>query len=172
MRQIIIFGSSRSFGNTRKIVNDVIAQSNIDLVDLNTLDITPYDYEHRNQSDDFIPLIERVVTYDKIIIATPVYWYSMSTQVKIFLDRFSDILTIRKDLGRKFCEKKLFVLASFNSSYPMGFENTFEQICEYMGMEYLGTSFIYSGTENLEFLINNISQVEKAKLMLNIDQYP
>jgi hypothetical protein len=54
----------------------------------------------------------------------------------------------------------------------MGFENTFEQICEYMGMEYLGTSFIYSGTENLEFLINNISQVEKAKLMLNIDQYP
>ena len=96
----------------------------------------------------------------------------MSTQVKIFLDRFSDILTIRKDLGRKFCEKKLFVLASFNSSYPMGFENTFEQICKYMGMEYLGTSFIYSGTENLEFLINNTSQVEKAKLMLNIDQYP
>jgi len=105
MRQIIIFGSSRSFGNTRRVVNDIIAQSNIELVDLNTLDITPYDYEHRNKSDDFIPLIERIVTYDKIIIATPVYWYSMSTQVKIFLDRFSDILTIRKDLGRKFRRK-------------------------------------------------------------------
>ena len=88
---------------------------------------------------------------------------------KNFLDRFSDILTIRKDLGRKFRGKKLFILASFNSSYPMGFEATFEQICEYMGMEYLGTSFVYSGTENLEFLKNNISQVEKAKLMLSIE---
>ena len=172
MRQIIIFGSSRSFGNTRKTVNDIIGQANVELVDLNNLDITPYDYEHRNLSDDFIPLIERIVTYDKIIIATPVYWYSMSTQVKIFLDRFSDILTIRKDLGRKLRGKKLFVLASFNSSYPMGFETTFEQICEYMEMEYLGTSFIYSGTKNVEFLTNNISQVEKAKLILNINQYP
>ena len=144
----------------------------MELVDLNNLDITPYDYEHCNLSDDFIPLIERIVTYDKIIIATPVYWYSMSTQVKIFLDRFSDILTIRKDLGRKLRGKKLFVLASFNSSYPRGFEDTFEQICEYMEMEYLGTSFVYSGTKNLEFLRNNISQVEKAKLMLSIDQYP
>ena len=36
-------------------------------------------------------------------------------------------------------------------------------------MEYLGTSFVYSKTENLEFLKNNISQVEKAKLMLNTD---
>ncbi len=169
MKQIIIFGSSRSFGNTRKTVNDVIGQANIELVDLNNLDITPYDYEHRNQSDDFIPLIERLVTYDKIIIATPVYWYSMSTQVKIFLDRFSDLLKIRKDLGSKLRGKKLFVLASFNSSYPMGFETTFEQICEYMGMEYLGASFVYSGTKNLEFLTNNISQVEKAKLILNID---
>ena len=86
------------------------------------------------------------------------------------IDKTDDVYG--KDLGRKFRGKKLFILASFNSSYPMGFENTFEQICEYMGMEYLGTSFIYSGTENLEFLINNISQVEKAKLMLNIDQYP
>lgn len=54
----------------------------------------------------------------------------------------------------------------------MGFETTFEQICEYMEMEYLGTSFIYSGTKNVEFLTNNISQVEKAKLILNINQYP
>jgi multimeric flavodoxin WrbA len=168
MKQIIIFGSSRSFGNTRKAVNDIIAQTNIDLVDLNTLDIAPFDYEHRNISDDFIPLIERIITYDKIIIATPVYWYSMSTKVKIFLDRFSDILTIRKDLGRKLRGKKLFVLASFNSSYPMGFETTFSQICEYMKMEYLGSSFIYSGTENLEFLNNNISHIEKAKLALDI----
>lgn len=170
MRQIIIFGSSRSFGNTRKMVNEVKEQNIIDLVDLNTLNITPYDYEHRNQNDDFIPLIERIITYDIIIIATPVYWYSMSTQVKIFLDRFADLLEIRKDLGRRLKRKKLFVLASFKSSYPIGFEATFEQLCDYLGMEYLGTSFIYSGTENLEFLKNNIIHIEKAKSILSINR--
>jgi len=34
--------------------------------------------------------------------------------------------------------------------------------------EYLGSSFIYSGTENVDFLQKNISHVEKAKLTLGI----
>lgn len=168
MEQIIIFGSSRSHGNTRKAVNEIIGKSCVELVDLNTLNISPYDYEHHNQSDDFIPLIEQLVAYEKIVIATPVYWYTMSAQIKIFLDRFSDLLTIRKDLGRKLRGKKLFVIASFNTSYPKGFEDTFEQTSEYLGMTYLGTSFIYSGIENLEFLEKNISQIEKARTILNI----
>lgn len=120
---IIIFGSSRSFGNTRKALNDVVGKSSIELIDLNDFDISPFDYEHRNAEDDFIPLMEKIADYDTLIIATPVYWYSMSTQHKIFFDRFSDLLKIRKDLGRKLRGKKLFVIASFQSSYPRGFED-------------------------------------------------
>lgn len=101
MTQVIIFGSSRSFGNTRKVVDDILDSAGIELCDLNNFNISPFDYEHRNQSDDFIPLIEKLLAYDTCIIATPVYWYNMSTQHKIFFDRFSDLLKIRKDLGRK-----------------------------------------------------------------------
>jgi multimeric flavodoxin WrbA len=168
MTQVIIFGSSRSFGNTRKVIEDILCCSGINLFDLNNFDISPFDYEHRNQKDSFIPLIEKLIDYDTWIIATPVYWYNMSTQHKIFFDRFSDLLKIRKDLGHKLRGKKLFVIASFGDSYPKGFEDTFEQICEYLGMEYLGTSFIYSGTKHEDYLEKNKAHTDNAKLKLGI----
>jgi len=92
----------------------------------------------------------------------------MSTQHKIFFDRFSDLLTVRKDLGRKLRGKKLFVISSFGESYPKGFEDTFEQICEYLGMEYLGSSFIYSGIKLDQYLQQNKAQADKARLKLGI----
>lgn len=168
MSQVIILGSSRSFGNTRKIIDDIFDFSNTPLFDLNNFDIRPFDYEHLNQNDDFISLIQQLIAYDIWIIATPVYWYNMSTQHKIFFDRFTDLLTIQKDLGRKLRGKKLFVIASFGDSYPKGFEDTFEQICEYLGIKYLGTSFIYSGTKHERYLEQNKAQVDKAKLELGI----
>jgi multimeric flavodoxin WrbA len=168
MSQIIIFGSSRSFGNTRTAVTDIIGSSNIPIVDLKSLNIAPYDYEYRNRSDDFIPLIERVRHFETIILATQVYWYTMSSIMKVFVDRISDLLDIRKDLGRKLRDKKLFIIASFGTSYPKGFEDAFEQTSEYLGMKYLGASFLYSGTESQEYLKNNLFQMQKARLCLNI----
>lgn len=168
MNKIIVFGSSRSFGNTKHAIDEIVGQAAIKLIDLNALKISPFDYEHHNKDDDFIPLMEKLVTYDAIIIATPVYWYSMSAQHKIFFDRFSDLLSIRKDLGRKLKGKQLFVVASFQSSYPRGFEDMFEQICKYLGMKYLGSSFICSGTEDNEFVRNNVAQIEKARTILGL----
>ncbi|MCX7343320.1 MAG: NAD(P)H-dependent oxidoreductase [Proteobacteria bacterium] len=165
---IIILGSSRSHGNTRKAINQIIGKCDIPLVDLNTLSIKPYDYEYLNKSDDFIPLIERIVEFDTIILATPVYWYTMSALMKIFIDRITDLLDIRKDLGRKLRGKKLFVIASFGTSLPKGFEDTFEQTCQYLGVEYLGTSFVYVGENDEQFMENNQQAIEKAKLILPI----
>ena len=167
MAQVIIFGSSRSHGNTRKIVDDITEGYSLPFIDLSDFDISPFDYEHRNQDDDFIPLMERIVRYDTLIIATPVYWYQMSTQHKIFFDRFSDLLKIRTDLGRKLRGKNLFVISSFQSSYPKGFEDTWRQICDYLGMNYLGSSFVYSGTEDKQFLKNNAAHIAKAKAIIN-----
>ena len=168
MTQIIVFGSSRSNGNTRSAVEKVVGDKSIELLDLSDFDITPFDYEHRNSGDDFIPLMKKILTHDTIIIATPVYWYQMSSQHKTFFDRISDLLSIEKDLGRKLRGKNLYVIASFSTSYPEGFERTFEQICGYLGIRYLGTSFIYDGTDEQEFLKNNINHIAKAKKALGI----
>jgi putative NADPH-quinone reductase len=164
-KTIIIFGSGRSFGNTRQAVLDIIGDRDIPLEDLSTLDIRPYDYEHRNQDDDFLPLMERIVQYDLIVLATPVYWYSMSSVMKVFVDRFTDLLEIRKDIGHKLRGKKLFIIASFGGG-SKGFETPFEETCGYLGIEYLGTCFICKGEESAEISEKNKLEIQKAKKVL------
>jgi multimeric flavodoxin WrbA len=159
---IIILGSSKSFGKTRKAIEEIIDKIEIPVIDLKELNIGPYDYEHHNSNDDYIPLMEKVIEHDLLVLATPIYWYSMSAVMKIFIDRLSDLLDIRKDIGYKLRGKKLFVIASFNTSLPKGFEDCFEQICNYMGMKYEGCSFICSGN-NLELNKKNRSQIIKAR---------
>lgn len=169
MTPAVIFGSSRRFGNTRQVIDELFVHANIPLFDLSDFNMSPFDYEQNNRNDDFIPLIKQLMYYDAWVIATPVYWYSMSTQHKIFFDRFADLLKGEKDLGRQLRGKKMFVVASFGTSYPEGFEILFQQMCDYLGMEYLGTSFIYKGDEeNENFIINNKVHAEKARLTLGI----
>ncbi len=163
---IIIVGSSRSSGNTRKAVDLIIGNSSIPIIDLKTLNISIYDYEHQNKDDDFLPLIEGIMGHDLIVLATPVYWYTMSATMKIFLDRLTDLLDIRKDLGRKLRGKKLFIIGSLGStSLPKGFEDAFWQTSEYLRMEYKGCSFICS-TDNPEVKKVNEVEIEKARNVL------
>jgi multimeric flavodoxin WrbA len=44
-------------------------------------------------------------------MVTPVYWYTMSGIMKVFFDRFSDLLRIEKDLGRKLRGKSMAVIS-------------------------------------------------------------
>jgi putative NADPH-quinone reductase len=161
---ITILASSRSSGRTREAVEMLVGNS-FPIVDLNDLEISYYDYEYNNIDDDYLSLMERVVKYNMIILATPVYWYSMSAQMKSFIDRISDLLDIRKDIGRKLRGKDLFVVASFSTSLPKGFEDAFSQTCEYLGMNYKGCAFIYNG-ERQDFLQRNIEEIKKAKKIL------
>ncbi|GAB4187400.1 MAG: hypothetical protein Tsb0015_06060 [Simkaniaceae bacterium] len=151
---IIIFGSSRSDGNTKRAINAFDPENKAALVDLNDVKISPFDYEHKNFEDDYIDLMEKIIKYEHIVLATPVYWYTMSAQIKIFVDRLSDLLTIRKDLGKKLSGKKLSVLASYSTSLPEGFELAFSQTCNYMDMKYIGCFFHYAGDDK-KLLLNN-----------------
>ena len=84
-KTLIIMGSSHSHGNTRKIVDAIIAKSNATFIDLNTYKVSYFDYEHGNKADDFVKIATQMVQYEQIIFATPVYWYAMSAQLKPFL---------------------------------------------------------------------------------------
>ena len=61
MKTIIILGSSRKEGETSKIVNEIIDNSNWHLVDLNDYEFSYYDYQHRNRNDEFLPLMTRLI---------------------------------------------------------------------------------------------------------------
>ncbi|MFK7967768.1 MAG: flavodoxin family protein [Rickettsiaceae bacterium] len=165
---IIIIGSSRSHGETRKAVDLIVGSHNIPTIDLKTLNISIYDYEHQNKNDDFIPLMEGIMEHDLIVLATPVYWYTMSATMKIFLDRLTDLFEIRKDLGRKLCGKKLFIISTVGkTSLPQGFEDAFWQTAKYLNMEYEGCSFICSdNNNNIEAKRFKEIEVEKARNIL------
>ena len=110
--------------------------------------------------------MEKIITHDLIVLATPVYWYTMSATMKIFLDRLTDLLDIRKDLGRKLYGKKLFIISSLASNLlPQGFEYPFWQTAEYLKMEYKGCSFI-SSSKNSEYQKNNELEIQKARAVL------
>ena len=163
---IVVLGSSRSFGNTQKAIQLIIGENqNIPIIDLRSLNITPYDYTHRNKNDDFLPLMEQVISHSLLVLATPIYWYTMSAHMKIFIDRLSDCLTIRKDIGRKLRRKNLFVIASFETSLPKNFEDPFSHTCEYLGINYQECGYIYFG-KNKGFLARNKAEIEKTQLVL------
>ena len=107
--------------------------------------------------------MEKILTYDAIILATPVYWYTMSAQMKIFIDRLSDCLRARKDIGKNLAGKHIFVLASYGTSLPEYFDAPFRQTCQYMKMQYGGSFLHYSGKDQALLQQNEkISQFRSA----------
>jgi multimeric flavodoxin WrbA len=169
MRHIVLLGSSNSSGNTRKVVDRVIEGHNIPIIDLKTLNISYFDYEHKNRDDDFLPLIREIVKYETLILATPIYWYSMSAIMKTFVDRLTDLLTIEKDLGRQLRNKKMYLLSSFNSAHKPCFEEPLCATSSYMGMIYLGGSFIQlNPNHNHDLDEKNKVEIEKARTLLGL----
>ena len=143
-KTVIILGSSRSDGDTATVIQNLKALSGFDSIDLRAYNISYYDYEHHNSTDDFIPLMRNIIAqYDTIIFATPIYWYTMSGILKVFFDRISDLLTIEKDLGRRLRGKGFAVLScSFNSEVSEPFWHPFRSTAEYLGMNYLAQTHI------------------------------
>jgi multimeric flavodoxin WrbA len=50
--------------------------------------------------DDFAAVMERVYAADLLVLATPLYWYGPSAQLKAFLDRWSCLLDTEEDAFR------------------------------------------------------------------------
>lgn len=126
---------------TRLLFCDFLAKKHdIDIIDLKQKTIGHFDYDFKNQEDDFIELIKNVIqTYDRIIFATPVYWYTMSARMKVFFDRLSDLLTIEKELGRQLRGKEMGVMScGSDAEIKDGFYMPFVESAAYIGMVYIG----------------------------------
>ncbi|WP_245569895.1 flavodoxin family protein [Flavobacterium soli] len=149
---IIILGSSRSDGETKKLTDTILGISDFDKIDLNDYSISYYDYEYKNANDDYLNLMQTLINkYDTFVFATPVYWYSMSGIMKVFLDRFTDLLDNQKELGRQLRNKKMTVITSSNGgNLGEEFWFPFKETAKYLGMEYIGNLHTISNSLNLE----------------------
>ena len=137
---VIIQGSARAEGNTKKVAEIIGQATGFPIIDLVSKNIGPFDYEFRNREDDFLPLMQDIAdNCDTIILITPVYWYTMSGLMKNFIDRFSDLLKVEKEMGRKLCGKSLALIS--NTSGPNinpGFATPVDFSAQYLGMKFLG----------------------------------
>lgn len=102
MRKImIVTGSPRKKGNTAHVAGVVAeaaraAGADVAVVDAAHMSISPCTScrtcqksdEYRCALDDGMkPLYDQIREVDVLVMATPIYWYGMSAQMKTFLDR-------------------------------------------------------------------------------------
>ena len=160
---VIIVGSSRKDGDTANLTKQLIEKSNWDLINLNDFEFSYFDYKHENRNDGYLTLLRKIIEkYDILIFATPVYWYSMSGIMKVFFDRLTDLLTIKKELGRKLRGKKMAVISCSNGE-NLGeyFWLPFSESAQYLGMEYIGNTHTIAGEKNELKITEFIKLIEK-----------
>jgi multimeric flavodoxin WrbA len=159
-KPLVILGSARPDGETRRAV-EIAFPHNADLVVLAHHHIGGYDYAHTNGGDDFQIAMEAMLAHDRIVFATPVYWYAMSALLKIFFDRLTDLTENYKAQGKSLKGKQAWVIASGTEEIlPEGFEVPFRRTCDYFGMIYRGAAYLYTGTDTV---LRAHSESEMAK---------
>lgn len=159
MSTTIILGSSNAQGNTKNSVDRVFSSGEVSLIDLSNHSFTEWDYGGQNLEDGFHSLASQLAQSADIVFATPVYWYSMSAQMKRFFDRFSDLITRRKGLGRSLAGRRTWLLATgSDSELPDGFTVPFQRTSDYFDMTFCG--FLYTQVNGNNFAENITSQIE------------
>jgi multimeric flavodoxin WrbA len=142
---IALLSSSRRHGNTGQLIDRIASALSIEVVDLSTLRMSPFDYDHLNRNDDFEPLMKRVLSHDQIIFATPIYWYAVSPAMKIFLDRLSDFLELPDLLadGRGLRGKNAYLVCTSIGDEPSApFTGSLLDTFNYLGMHFAGIAHV------------------------------
>ena len=163
MEKVLIVGSSRNDGDTMNLARQLAKMSKWDLINLNNYKFSYFDYSHNNQDDDYLNLMRKIIEkYKTLIFVTPVYWYSMSGIMKVFFDRFSDLLTIERELGRKLQGKEMAAVScSTGENLGDHFWLPFSETAKYLGMRYIG---------NTHTTANKNNELEIAKFVALIDK--
>lgn len=143
MTTAIIYGGARKDGNTCKVIDAAAQKLSADIFDVSDYKISFYDYEHKNSDDDFLPLIEKLLEYDCWIFASPIYWYTMSAQLKVFVDRLTDLLDIELEMGRQLRGLNAALIATgVEEICPLCYEDVFINTFNYLGINYQGCLYV------------------------------
>ena len=145
---LVILGSARPDGETRRAVDIAFPSDTAQLVALPHYTIGGYDYGHANAGDDFSVVADAMTAAETIVFATPVYWYAMSAPLKIFFDRLTDLTENLKAKGKALAGKSVWVIATgTETELPEGFEIPFARTAGYFGMVYRGCAYLYTGDD-------------------------
>jgi multimeric flavodoxin WrbA len=172
MKIMAFNGSPRKDGNTATLLKAVEAGAfgagaNFEIIKLPRLNISPCvacggcdETGKCVVMDDMQGLYDKILAADKIIIASPIYFYALSAQIKIFIDRLQ-AMWARKQLLRAAGQwlpddrHKGYLVSVAATNGPRIFEGA--ALCAKYAFDALG--FIYAG----DFLVRGADSVEDVK---------
>lgn len=139
---LVILGTARDESNTLEELKKNSQITNFKLIELHKLNLLPYSYKEPPK-DDFLSVAEKMLRHDRIVFATPVYWYAMSGVLKLFFDRLTDLISTSKNIGRSLAGKQVALFTTgTDPELPDGFEVPFRRTCEYFDMKYQGAIYV------------------------------
>jgi multimeric flavodoxin WrbA len=154
---MVVVGSPRKKGNSATLAAEVVQGAReegakVESVFLHRLDIRPCtacDSCRRKLSkdcviqDDMRRLYPKLMAADAIVIASPIYWFTVSAQTKLFMDRW---YALGGEGGYALAGKKFGVVLSYADADPFvsGAVNalrTFQDVFNYLGCELVGSVY-------------------------------
>lgn len=155
---MILCGSPRKKGNTNRIVawlTECLTQSG---ASPEVVDTTRLDYKTLGciacmgcqKSDDFVctlddeavPILAQIPEQDLIVVATPVYWFAPTAQIKVFADRMFSLIKLNPETGETVHHmggKTLALIATGGGDIESGLncvDMTFSTAAQFMDMRY------------------------------------
>ena len=176
---IVLLGSPRKKGNSTTLAERIIkgaeaAGATVERVYLHSQNIAPcnacYGCQKKDSKgcvidDDMQPIYKKLVESYAWVIASPVYWFTMSAQTKLFLDRCFALPAYKKDA---FAGKRIAVAMSYGDADPFasGCVNalrTFQDACRYTGAKLVG--MVYGSAEKPGEIKSNLSLMQAAEAL-------
>ncbi len=154
---LVVIGSPRRNGNSASLAKEVAAGAKeagakvetIFLQGMNIQPCTACDACRRKLKkdcilkDDMRALYPKMKAADGIVIASPIYWFTVSAQTKLFMDRW---YALGGDDGYELAGKKFAVVLAYADADPFssGAVNAlrmFQDAFNYLGAEVVGTVY-------------------------------
>ncbi len=176
---LVLLGSPRKKGNSTTLAQKIVAGAEaagatVEQIYLHGQDIAPCNACYACQKpdskgcaidDDMQPIYQKLIDADAWVIASPVYWFSMSAQTKMCLDRCFALLAFGKDV---FVGKRVAIAMSYGDADPFvsGCVNalrTFQDAFRYAGAKMVG--MVYGSAEKPGEINANQTLMEEAEAL-------
>jgi hypothetical protein len=119
-------------------------------------------YEIASESERV--LLEATLAATDIVIASPVYWYSVSASTKLYLDHWSGWMRlVDVEFKKRMASKTLWAISAFSDEDPIGAQPLIETVrmtADYMQMKWGGVLLGY-GNRPADIL-NDDASMERA----------
>jgi multimeric flavodoxin WrbA len=174
---LVLLGSPRKKGNSAALADQIIAGAEsagatAERIFLHGLDIAPCqacyacqrpDSEGCAIDDDMQPIYNKLIEADGWVIASPVYWFCMSAQTKLFLDRCFALPAYEKNA---FSGKRIAVAMSFGDedAFNSGCVNalrSFQDAARYVGANLVG--MVYGSADKPGEIQSNTALMMQAE---------